>query len=212
MEMTQTEMVQRLRSKLTEYDMHILCDVTGSMDSPVKASNPTGQTRWHYAQETLRDFTKFACEIDDDGINLGFFGGNKFPLHENVTADKIAGILNGQSVGGGTFLAPALNQMFRKAAGSKKDLVIVFLDGEVNDAPAVEAELIAQANRQSSDNDCTVLFVQIGDDSGAKRWLQALDDGLTAKGAKFDIVDVKTIDEVAQYSSFEELLANAICD
>jgi len=205
-----TELQQRLRTKLTEYDMYVLVDKTGSMDEPVKAGS--SKSRWTYMQETLRDFTKFACEIDDDGIVIGFFSGNQFPLHKNVTADQVDTILNQYKPGGGTVLAPALNQMFREAQGSKKDLIIVFLDGEVNDPRETEAELIAQANRQNSDNDCTVLFVQVGDDTDAKRWLQTLDDNLTSKGAKFDIVDVKTVDEVSKFSSFEELLATAITD
>jgi hypothetical protein len=208
----QTDMVARLHTKLTEYDLHVLCDITGSMDDPNSAKDPTGPTRWAYAQETLRECCRLACAIDDDGITLGFFGGNKYPIYENVTNDKVNEILNKQVIGGGTYLAPALNQLFRKIGGGKKDLCLVFLDGEVNDKPQVEAELIAQANRQAADNECTVLFIQVGDDSAARAWLKTLDDGLEKKGAKFDIVDAKTLDEVAQYPSFEELLANAIVD
>jgi hypothetical protein len=91
-------------------------------------------------------------------------------------------------------------------------LIIVFLDGEVNDESEAQAELIAQANRQANDNDCTILFVQVGDDAAAKAMLERWDNELVQKGAKFDIVDKKTVDEVAKYSSFEELLANAIVD
>lgn len=206
-------LIQRLEAKLSEYDMHVLCDITGSMEQPVRSNNPSGPSRWAYAQETLRDFCKLACKIDDDGIALGFFGGNKFPMYENVTADKIDGLLNSQTVGGGTYLAPALNAMFAIAEkATKKDLIIVFLDGEVSDAEATMQALIAKANAQTNDNDCTVLFIQVGDDASATKFLNTLDDGLQAKGAKFDIVDVKTIDEAAQYSSFAELLANAIVD
>jgi hypothetical protein len=210
---TSPEILDRLKSKLSEYDLHILCDVTGSMGEPNRRNQPSGPTRWQYAQEVLRDACKFACEIDEDGIAMGFFGGSKIVIEEGVTADKVDALLNAQRTGGGTYLAPALNQMFAVAEkASKKDLIVVFLDGEVNDRDDTIAQLVAKANRQTSDNDGTVLFVQVGDDAGAKAFLEYLDDNLQSRhGAKFDIVDTKTIDQIGS-KSFLEVLAEAIVD
>ena len=53
-----------------------------------------------------------------------------------------------------------------------------------------------------------ILFVQVGDDASATRFLQGLDDNL--KGAKFDIVDAKTVAEVDAFASTAELLLAAI--
>lgn len=206
-------LLQRLRAKLSEYDIFFLCDKTGSMNEPVKSSEPNGTTRWNYMQEVLRDIIKTANEIDDDGITLGFFSGSNFPMYENVTSEKAKEILNSVTPGGGTYLGPALQQMFAKAGGTaKKDLIVIMLDGEVADRDDTIAQLVAQANKQDNDNACTVLFVQVGDDAGAKNFLKYLDDNLVSKhGAKFDIVDTKTVDEIGS-KPFEVVLAEAIVD
>jgi hypothetical protein len=123
------------------------------------------------------------------------------------------GIFAGKTPSGSTPLAQALQAAFKMGGASdKKDLYIVLLDGEPDNEKAVYDVLIAQANTLQKDNDCTVLFIQIGDDADASAFLQDLDDGLTKRGAKFDIVDTKKASEVAQFGSFEELLANAIVD
>ena len=67
---------------------------------------------------------------------------------------------------------------------------------------------IQQANSQANDDDCTVLFVQVGDDAAATRFLQSLDDDLA--GAKFDIVDAKTVTEADAFNSTAELIVAAI--
>ena len=67
---------------------------------------------------------------------------------------------------------------------------------------------MAQANSQANDDDCTVVFIQVGDDAAATRYLQSLDDDLS--GAKFDIVDVKTVAEAAAFNTTAELIVAAI--
>jgi hypothetical protein len=208
-----SDMVARLHAKLSEYDIHVLCDNTGSMNDPNKESDPNGPTRWQAIQETLKDFCRFACEIDDDGINMGFFGGNRFNYYANVTVDQVSGILAQQQISGGTYMARPLAQMLAKAKGGKKDLVVVFLDGVLDDPEETRQVILNQANSQTADNECTILMIQAGDNSGATRELQGYDNDLVKKyGAKFDIVDTKTVAEVNQFGSFEELLANAIVD
>lgn len=92
----------------------------------------------------------------------------------------------------------------------KKDLVIVFTDGVPDDQAGAADVIRKQANSQATDDACTVLFVQVGKDAAATKYLRSLDDGLT--GAKFDIVDAKTIDEVEAFPSVADLLVAAIAD
>lgn len=215
------DLVQRLRAKLGEYNLHVIIDKTRSMLEPVGqiGGKMITKSRWDYMQETLFSFLKFACEIDSDGIGLGFFSGNDYksgqeaPYFDNVNYDKAQEIFAKFRPDGGTLLAPCLNYVFNNKIGQsgKKDLLVVFLDGEFQDFNDVKSQIIAQSNRQLKDNDCTVLFVQVGGEPDAKQALETLDDGLVGQ-CKFDIVDAKTVEEVAKYSSFEELLANAIVD
>lgn len=189
---TDPDLLARLKSKLSEYDIRFIFDKSGSMDDPVSSNDPKGPTRWQSIQEVAREMVATALDIDDDGIEIAFFSSSV--VVERVTAvDQIKPLFTKYQPGGGTFLAPALNKMFNVAAGGKKDLFVVVLDGAVNDREETISELVAQSNRQQSDNDCTVIFLQVGDDTAAKSFLDYLDDNLESKhGAKFDIVD--TID------------------
>ena len=54
-------------------------------------------------------------------------------------------------------------------------------------------------------------FIQIGNDSGARQFFKALDDQLQDIGAKFDICDTLTLDEMEDMS-LVEVLTNAIED
>lgn len=193
---------------LSEYDIIIVADASGSMSDD---DCPNGQTRWDYMQESVLNIARTSNKIDGDGIGLVIFGGAKISVSDNLKNDAIKAAFAQRSPGGTTPLAEALTAALALAGKSdKKDLVIVFTDG-VPDNQAAAADVIRnQANSQATDDACTVLFIQVGKDAAATKYLHSLDDGLT--GAKFDIVDAKTIDEVEQFPSIAELLVAAIAD
>jgi hypothetical protein len=81
----------------------------------------------------------------------------------------------------------------------------------VPDDEAAAAKVIRDAaNKQETDDALTILFVQVGKDAGAAAYLRKLDDQLT--GAKFDIVDAKTMEEAEKFATTAELVAHAIND
>ncbi len=51
----------------------------------------------------------------------------------------------------------------------------------------------------------------MGNDRAAKEWLKSLDDDLVARGAKFDIVDTLTAEDMHGLS-FEDVVALSIHD
>jgi hypothetical protein len=212
MQQATTEVIAALRVKLTEYDQYFIIDASGSMKNPYKAGS--SKTRWEHQRETLESAVKFACEVDSDGVGLVIMHGGKILSFENVTYDKLDGILSGLTPEGGTPTAQALETVFAMSEKSdKKDFVNVFTDGEPNNEQAVIDVIVAKTKRMQKDNDCTVLFYQIGDDVDCTKHLKNLDDNLVSKhGAKFDMVDTKTISEINQFGSFEEIQANAIVD
>jgi hypothetical protein len=107
--------------------------------------------------------------------------------------------------------AEALTEALKLAGKSaKKDFILVFTDGVPDDAVAAANVIKRQANSQTADDDCTILFVQVGDDREATAYLRSLDDDL--KGAKFDIVDAKTMVEADAFASTAELVVAAIND
>jgi len=194
---------------LSEYDFIAVIDKSGSMNEPVSSTNR--KSRWEYMQETATAFCRDLERIDTDGIDVVLFSGTGVLSYNGVTADKVKDIFASNSARGSTPLAEALTEAFKLAGKSdKKDFIIVFTDGVPDDKVAAANVIKAHANKQETDDACTVLFVQVGNDPGAATYLRELDDNL--RGAKFDIVDAKTMEDAEKFSSTAELIMAAIND
>ncbi len=191
----------------SEYDFIVGLDASGSMASPSKRF--AGKTRWQEAQETILGITAALEPYDSDGIDVVVFGGGA-NIVEGVTSAKVAELFATRTPRGSTPLADALRLVVDKHARTSKNTVaIIFTDGEPDSREAAEKVIVDAANAQDKDEALTFLFVQIGDDPGARAYLQHLDDGLT--GAKFDIVDALTADEADKMEPLD-LINHAIND
>lgn len=194
---------------LSEYDFIVVIDCSGSMGEPAKAGST--RTRWEAVQESAIAFARDLEKIDSDGIDVVLFGGDKVNSFTGVTTAKVREAFDTRQPRGGTPLAQALTEALKLAGKSdKKDFIIVFTDGVPDDKAAAANVIKQQANKQTTDDECTFLFVQVGDDAGAAKYLQMLDDDL--KGAKFDIVDAKTLEQAEAFASTAELVIHAIND
>lgn len=194
-----------ITSKLSEYDFIVVIDTSGSMGEPWKNS-----TRWLAMQESVMTFVRDIEQLDSDGIDLVQLG-NSLNIWEGVGAAKVRDIFGSMSPRGGTPLAEALANAAKCAGKSaKKDFIIVFTDGVPDSPDAAAKQIVKMANAQETDDALTILFVQVGDDAAATAYLRQLDDNL--KGAKFDIVDAKTIEEAEKFSTTADLILAAITD
>lgn len=194
---------------LTEYDFIVAIDTSGSMGEPVKAGSSV--TRWEAVQEAAMTFIRDIEKIDQDGIGLVLFGGANVKSQDGVTSQAARDVFASASPRGSTPLAEALTASLALAGKSdKKDFIIVFTDG-VPDDRAAAAEVIRKASHaQETDDALTILFIQVGDDAQATKYLQSLDDDLT--GCKFDIVDAKTVAQAEAFATTAELVVADIND
>lgn len=193
---------------LGEYDFIVAIDTSGSMGSPVKSGST--KSRWESMQESVGAFVRDIEKFDADGIDVVQLGG-KNQVWTGVTSSKIQDLFSTVRPMGSTPLAETLNECFKLAGKSnKKDFIIVFTDGEPDDQNAVSRAIVAQSQLQETDDALTILFVQVGDDAAAAKFLSNLDDNLT--GAKFDIVDCKSMAEAEAFSSTADMIVAAIND
>lgn len=193
---------------LSEYDFILVVDKSGSMG---ETDMPGNRSRWDYMQETATAFARDICAIDSDGIGLVLFSGASIAAQDGCNVEAVKALFAANRPSGSTPLAQALESAFNLAGKSdKKDFILVFTDGVPDDKKAAADVIRRQSNKQANDDDCTVLFVQVGCDAGATKFLQSLDDDLT--GCKFDIVDAKTMDEAEKFSSTAEMILAAIND
>lgn len=200
---------------LKDRDYTLIIDKSGSMSIQ---DRPGGRSRWQEAQESTRALASKCEEFDPDGITVYVFA-RRFKRYDNVTASKVDQVFQENDPMGSTNLAAVLqdaldNYFARKKAGEAKpqgETILVITDGEPDDRKAVMEVIIKASRMIDRDEELAMSFIQVGTDPQAQRFLKALDDELQGVGAKFDIVDTVTLDDMEDMT-LPEVLLNAIID
>ena len=200
---------------LENRDYTLIIDKSGSMSTKDK---PGGQSRWQIMQESAMALANKCEELDPDGITVYLFSG-KFKRYDNVTAAKVNTIFQENDPSGRTDLAGVLgdalgNYFQRKAAGKTAaggETILVVTDGEPDDRKAVMQVILDATQKLDRDEELAISFIQVGLDEGATKFLKILDDDLARAGAKFDIVDTITMNDMEDLT-LKEVLLSAIND
>jgi Mg-chelatase subunit ChlD len=200
---------------MTDRDYTLIIDKSGSMSTPDQVG---GRTRWEIAQESTLALARKAEQFDPDGITVYVFSG-RFKRYDDVTSAKVAQIFLENDPAGTTNLAGVLqdaisNYFQRKAAGQSKpngETILVITDGEPDDRKAVFEVIIHATRQMERDEELGISIIQVGTDAQATKFLKALDDQLQSVGAKFDICDTVTLDDLEEMS-LVDVLTNAITD
>lgn len=204
-----------MTNKIADRDYVLLLDRSSSMST----EDQGGKTRWQAAEEGTLGIVRKCVTLDPDGIDVVTFA-NQPKLTRNVKDDSaVRNIFSEQEPNGSTNLTAALEVAFTNHFGKPKTAegktrgttIVVITDGEPDDRVSVAKSIVGAANKIDADEDLAVSFIQIGNDPRAKAFLNSLDNDLKGQGAKFDIVDAKTMDDVGN-SSVAEVLAAAISD
>lgn len=153
----------------------ILCiDRSGSMDSASKRL--PGKSRWDEVKEDAIRAANVAGRYDADGITVITFSTGA-DVKDGVTAEAVEQLFKEQRPGGSTNLAAAIQEATKKAQTSSKEVVcLVYTDGEPNSQSDVVNALNAAGALGRPKIGFT--FIQVGDDGGAAKFLQSLDNDL----------------------------------
>ncbi|WGV26889.1 vWA domain-containing protein [Halotia branconii] len=200
---------------LENRDYTLIIDKSGSMATPDQKG---GRSRWVTAQESTLALASKCEQFDPDGITVYLFSG-RFKRYDNVTTSKVGQIFQENDPSGTTDLAAVLKHATddyfqRKSAGTTKpngEIILVVTDGEPDDRKAVMKVIIEASRRMDRDEELGISFIQVGTDQQATRFLKVLDDELESAGAKFDICDTVTMEDMEDFS-LSEVLLNAIND
>ena len=200
---------------IQERDYTLIIDKSGSMSTTDQAG---GRSRWEIMQESTLALARKCEQFDPDGMTVYLFSG-KFKRFDDVTSDKVAQIFMENDPAGTTNLAGVLKDATddyfkRKAAGQTKpngETILVVTDGEPDDRKAVFEVIINASRQMEKDEELGISMVQVGSDAQATKFLKALDDQMESIGAKFDICDTVTFDDMEDMS-LAEILTNAITD
>jgi uncharacterized protein with von Willebrand factor type A (vWA) domain len=201
-------------STVQDRDYTLIIDKSGSMST---ADQKSGKTRWDIAQESTMALARKCEQFDPDGITVYLFSG-KFRRYDNVTSDKVTQIYQENEPMGRTDLAgvlqDAVDNYFQRKVGKQTksgETILVVTDGEPDDRKAVMRVIIDASRQLDRDEELAISLIQVGNDKTATQFLKALDDQLEGAGAKFDIVDTVTIEDMEEMT-LAEVLLNAIQD
>ncbi|NWF62282.1 MAG: VWA domain-containing protein [Fischerella sp.] len=200
---------------VSDRDYTLIIDKSGSMSTPDQMG---GKSRWDIAQESTLALARKCEQFDPDGITVYVFSG-RFKRYDDVTSAKVAQIFMENDPAGTTNLAGVLqdatnNYFQRKKAGKTKpngETILVITDGEPDDRKAVFEVIIHATRQMERDEELGISIIQVGSDPQATKFLKALDDQMESVGAKFDICDTVTLDDMEDMS-LADVLMNAVTD
>lgn len=175
-------------------------DVSGSMAA---TDCPGSMSRIQFLKEKTIQFAQEASKYDPDGIDVLTFG-HEVKAYEKITADKAAELINRF---GAVESATMTHELIRKAwdlhkaGGYEQTVLFIATDGSPTDRDAVKKVIVDITNKVGDEREFNISFLTVGTiASDLAAYLTSLDDDL--KGAKYDIVDVKRLEDVDFLSAF----------
>lgn len=175
-------------------------DVSGSMQTQ---DCPGNMQRIAYLKEKVTAFAKEASKWDTDGIDVLTFG-HQVTAYQNVTGEKAEELIGKFAANEGSTDTAALIKKaweLHKAGNKEQTVLFVATDGDPSDKEAVKQAIIDITNLVGDEREFNISFLTVGVINPSLRaFLTGLDDDL--KGAKYDIVDVKALEEVDFMSAF----------
>jgi hypothetical protein len=189
--------------------------------------------RWAFVGPQASYLAGEAAKIDDDGIYAAIFNERLTEI-TGANGETVKRVFDRGCPGGGTNTAAALKNRIdayfaRLAANpnTKDTVLFVVTDGapthnlrgsqvSTTEAQKAVADVIVDATKRLKAAGKTrkalgIFFLQVGHDPVATKFLEFLDDGLTAAGATMDIVDTKNA-SAAKDTSIGEMIEGALND
>ena len=196
----------------------IIIDRSGSMAT----GDGFGKTRWDSARKAVEKLVDAVFKYDDDGrVPLYLFDDQVEFVGECTSSSQVKGVFESYKPRGTTKLAECLDLAMKTYLPKKRvdaeflpgTTFIVILDGTTDSNESVKTVLNHYADPASgyieNHTQLAVSFLQIGDDPGATRFLQELDNGTPDYP---DVVDTKKDNFIYQKGGPEKLLMDAIFD
>ena len=165
---------------LKELDYIVVVDHSGSMG--MSSTRIKGKNRLTEVAEEATSVARLAQAYDDDGITVIAFSST-VKTYDGVTADRVENVFREFPPRGSTNLSAAIDAVAAKTRSSSKEVVaIVYTDG----APDSQEDVVRSINTAAKEFGrprIGFVFIQVGEDADAQKFLEYLDDNL-----KVDVV------------------------
>lgn len=187
-------------------DFIVALDISGSMSA---SDCPGGLSRTAYSLEQFKTFAQEAAKWDTDGVSVYGFGVNVHQFVDVAESNLEATIQKVKSLPyeGATMTHLVIDAAFQehKKQNNEQTALLLFTDGEPSDQAAVFATIARITNEVKDEREFNISFITVGQRSSSlEAFLAKLDDAIP--GAKYDIVDVKKLEEVDFFKAFDGAL------
>lgn len=195
---------------LINRDYTLIIDISGSMNT---ADYPEGKTRWVAAQKYTLALAQKCEKLDPDGITVYMFADD-FQRYDYVTSSKVKQIFEENQPHGSTNLLAVLQDAFnnyfqRKSNGKTKqsgETILVITDGVSCNRIGVSEAIINATQKMDRNEELGISFIQVGYQPKVSKSLKSWDDELQGLGAKFDIVDTVSLDDMDKMTLIQVLI------
>lgn len=194
---------------LQDYDIVLIVDHSGSMNMSISRNDNSPNSKnskWHWVQnQVFRASNEFANAFKR-GVKLIMFDSG-YDVYQNCSPSELFNIFQATKSGGGTNLTPPLRDVLKTKIVSGKPLIIcVCTDGERISNYEDLTECIAEATQAiPGQYDLAIHFLIVNPKEPDKEITTLKSDVLSA-GAKFDVVHVKSFQEIEQRGLINTLI------
>lgn len=194
---------------LSGYDVVILVDISASMMEDVE---PAQKTKWEWCADYVSAFaTKSQPAFKNRGITMVPFNTD-YRVERQCSPEQVANLFRNTTPRGNTDFGSPLKQLLAEhlASDRKRPLIIAVLtDGIPNRGPKIEQVIIDATKSMQRDGEIQITFLEIGAEYAGTALLKYLDDYLVHDGARYDVVDAITFDELKNMN-LEDALTRVI--
>lgn len=182
---------------------------------------PGFEQRWQQAHDPILGLADQCHRLAVNGLTVYQWGDNPggFQVHQDVNRANLESLMATAPRSEQLALAPVLetvlNRYFvEKATGQQTkngEIIIILIDNEPTDRLAIAKLIVAASQKVDHHDELGIGWLQVGNDYITKGFLVTLDDNLRQKGAKFDIVDHKPIQQLLP-NEFTNFLLDVLRD
>ncbi|GEM_PF-616543 len=190
---------QRLKL-LAARDVVVIIDKSGSMGTH---DCPGGLSRWQWCAKQTSCMAGDVGRLLKNGLTVVVFSDD-FQVYPHTTFDTIASVFKANTPQGGTHIELALGSVFadyfrRREADPKEARplsIAVVTDGEPSELEQLRDEIIQATRQMTRPDEISICFLKVGTGTEGNAVLEDLHDDLPDLGAKYNIVDYKTFEDL----------------